>query len=37
MHLTYFTTMVDEHGALRSIEDLYGINRRVRAALGFGG
>ena len=37
VHLTYFTTMVDEHGALRSIEDLYGINRRVRAALGFGG
>jgi len=36
VHLTHFTTVVDEHGALRSIEDLYGVNRRVRAALGFG-
>jgi len=37
VHLTYFTTTVDERGTVRSIEDLYGINRRVRAALGFGG
>jgi murein L,D-transpeptidase YcbB/YkuD len=37
VHLTYFTTTVDERGALRSIEDLYGVNRRVRVALGLGG
>jgi len=36
VHLTYFTTAVDERGALRSIEDLYGVNRRVRVALGLG-
>ena len=37
VHLTYSTTTIDERGAVRSTEDLYGINRRVRAALGLGG
>src|SRR5215218_1307048 len=33
VHLMYFTTSVDERGVLRSMEDLYGVNRRVRVAL----
>ena len=37
VHLTYFTTTVDEFGELRTFEDLYGTNRRIRAALGFAG
>lgn len=35
VHLTYFTLSVDEQGVLKSFEDLYGIDRKVRAALGF--
>ncbi|WP_246505199.1 L,D-transpeptidase family protein [Microvirga antarctica] len=34
VHLTYFTLSVDEHGALKSFDDLYGFDRKVRAALG---
>lgn len=37
VHLTYFTVSVDESGALRQFDDLYGYNRRVRAALGLRG
>lgn len=36
VNLTYFTTAVDESGALRSFDDIYGYNRRVRMALGLG-
>jgi murein L,D-transpeptidase YcbB/YkuD len=36
VHLTYFTTEVDAFGEVRSFEDLYGYNRRVRLALGLG-
>lgn len=34
VHLTYFTLSVDENGALKSFDDLYGFDRKVRAALG---
>ena len=34
VHLTYFTLTVDEHGQVQSFDDLYGFNRKVRAALG---
>jgi murein L,D-transpeptidase YcbB/YkuD len=37
VHLAYFTTMVEPSGEVRSYGDLYGINRRVRLALGLGG
>lgn len=37
VHLTYFTLSFDEHGAMKSFDDLYGINRKVRAALGLDG
>lgn len=37
VHLGYFTTYVDERGDLRSAEDVYGYNRKVRAALGLEG
>jgi L,D-transpeptidase YcbB len=37
IHLAYFTTYVDENGRLVTRDDLYGYNRRVRAALGYGG
>jgi murein L,D-transpeptidase YcbB/YkuD len=36
VHLAYFTIEVDAFGSIRTFEDLYGYNRRVRAALGFG-
>ncbi|MDB5513063.1 MAG: ErfK/YbiS/YcfS/YnhG family protein, partial [Enterovirga sp.] len=36
VHLTYFTLAVDPSGEMQSFEDLYGHNRRMRAALGFG-
>jgi murein L,D-transpeptidase YcbB/YkuD len=35
VHLTYFTLWVDEHGQLKSFDDIYGFNKKVRAALGF--
>ncbi|HRJ68634.1 MAG TPA: L,D-transpeptidase family protein, partial [Beijerinckiaceae bacterium] len=35
VHLAYFTTFVDDAGALQSREDLYGHNRKVKALLGF--
>nr|WP_244937436.1 L,D-transpeptidase family protein [Methylobacterium crusticola] len=34
VHLAYFTLAADETGTLRSIPDLYGINARVKVALG---
>lgn len=37
VHLTYFTLTVDDHGDLRSFEDLYGVHRKVRTALGLDG
>lgn len=36
VHLAYFTTRVEASGELRSFGDLYGINRKVRLALGLG-
>ena len=36
VHLTYFTLSVDESGALKSFDDLYGFDRKVRAASGLG-
>jgi murein L,D-transpeptidase YcbB/YkuD len=35
VHLTHFTLSVDEGGQLRSFDDLYGVHKKVRAALGF--
>lgn len=37
VHLTYFTLSIDEKGELQTFEDLYGLDRRVRAALGLPG
>ncbi|MDB5559814.1 MAG: Peptidoglycan-binding domain 1 protein [Enterovirga sp.] len=37
VHLTYFTLSVDEHGELKSFEDIYGHDRRVRQGLGLNG
>jgi murein L,D-transpeptidase YcbB/YkuD len=37
VHLAYFTLAVDEHGQLRSFDDLYGLHRKVRTALGYDG
>jgi murein L,D-transpeptidase YcbB/YkuD len=34
VHLTYFTLSVDETGETRAFEDIYGLNRKVRVALG---
>ena len=34
VHLTYFTLSVDGSGETRSFEDIYGLNRKVRTALG---
>ena len=34
VHLAYFTAVVDEGGALRTLEDVYGLDPRVRVALG---
>ncbi len=34
VHLAYFTTLVDETGALRSAPDVYGFDARVKVALG---
>jgi len=33
VHLTYFTLAVDEKGELKRFEDIYGLDRKVRAAL----
>ena len=37
IHITYFTTTIDEAGHLRKFDDLYGVNRKVKAALGLPG
>lgn len=34
VHLAYFTVAVDEKGQVKQFEDIYGIDRKVRAALG---
>ena len=34
VHITYFTLSVDEKGELRRLADLYGVNNKVRVALG---
>ncbi|QFU15429.1 L,D-transpeptidase family protein [Microvirga thermotolerans] len=34
VHLTYFTLAVDEKGEVKAFDDLYGIDRKVREALG---
>jgi L,D-transpeptidase YcbB len=34
VHLAYFTLIVDESGQMRSFEDIYGVDQRVRRALG---
>jgi murein L,D-transpeptidase YcbB/YkuD len=36
VHLAYMTMTVDAAGQIRILDDLYGYNRRVRAALGLG-
>lgn len=33
VHLTYFTLSVDEKGELKRFDDIYGLDRKVRAAL----
>jgi len=33
VHLTYFTLSIDEKGEVKRFEDLYGLDRKVRAAL----
>jgi murein L,D-transpeptidase YcbB/YkuD len=33
VHLAYFTVSADESGAIRTFEDIYGLDRKVRAAL----
>jgi murein L,D-transpeptidase YcbB/YkuD len=37
VHLTYFTLAADDQGRLRTFDDLYGVHRKVRAALGLEG
>ncbi len=37
VHLAYFTVVVDEAGTLRRLDDIYGYDARVRAALGLEG
>jgi murein L,D-transpeptidase YcbB/YkuD len=37
VHLTYFTLAVDEQGRVQTFDDLYGFNRKVKAALGLEG
>lgn len=37
VHLAYFTLAVDEKGELKSFNDLYGLDRKVRAALNLPG
>jgi murein L,D-transpeptidase YcbB/YkuD len=34
IHIVYMTHVVDENGALRTFEDIYGFHRRTRDALG---
>jgi L,D-transpeptidase YcbB len=37
VHLTYFTLSIDPDGHVRTFDDLYGLNRKVKAALGYSG
>ncbi|MGO4573580.1 L,D-transpeptidase family protein [Microvirga sp. 2TAF3] len=34
VHLTYFTLAIDEKGEMKTFDDLYGFDRKVREALG---
>jgi murein L,D-transpeptidase YcbB/YkuD len=34
VHLTYMTVTVDDSGSVRRFEDIYGLHRRTREALG---
>ena len=34
MHIMYFTAFVDDEGKLQLRDDLYGMSRRLQAALG---
>ncbi|MCB5177269.1 L,D-transpeptidase family protein [Microvirga lenta] len=34
VHLTYFTVAVDEGGEVKRFDDIYGVDRKVQAALG---
>jgi murein L,D-transpeptidase YcbB/YkuD len=34
VHLTYFTVAIDEHGDMKTFDDLYGLDHKVQAALG---
>ncbi len=36
VHLAYFTLSIDEKGSLKSFPDLYGLDQKVRTALGLG-
>ncbi len=33
MHLTYFTTVVDEEGKVQNFADVYGLDSKIGAAL----
>ena len=33
VHLTYFTLAIDEKGEVKRFDDIYGLDRKVRAAL----
>ncbi|GEP05875.1 L,D-transpeptidase family protein [Methylobacterium oxalidis] len=37
VHLAYFTAFVDDAGQFRTLPDLYGVDARMRAALGLAG
>jgi murein L,D-transpeptidase YcbB/YkuD len=37
VHLTYFTVSIEPGGQMRTFDDLYGLNRKVKAALGYPG
>jgi murein L,D-transpeptidase YcbB/YkuD len=37
VHITYFTLAVDERGQVHTFDDIYGVNRKVKLALGLAG
>jgi murein L,D-transpeptidase YcbB/YkuD len=37
VHLAYFTLVVDDAGRLQSRADIYGVDEKVKAALGLRG
>lgn len=34
VHLTYFTMSIDQHGHVQTFDDIYGLNQRIKTALG---